>query len=66
MRKINKVLKLPQVISSTSLSKSTIYQLMGEDAFPKSFPLGSRGIGWLESDVQNWISDRVKASTEEA
>jgi predicted DNA-binding transcriptional regulator AlpA len=28
--------------------------------FPKPVPLGPRAVGWLESDVSEWIAGRVK------
>lgn len=45
-----------------SLSRSTIYALMAAGKFPRSIPLGERSIGWLESDIQDWIDSRIAAS----
>jgi len=28
--------------------------------FPKPVPLGPRAVGWLESEVSEWIAGRVK------
>ena len=54
-------LKLPQVMSVTGLSKSTIYARIAEGAFPKQIPLGPRLVVWVESDIQNWIAEQVSA-----
>lgn len=40
--------------------RSTIYQYIKDDVFPKPVPLGPRAVGWLESDVSEWIAGRVK------
>lgn len=57
------VLRLPQVKSQTGLSRSAIYARIAEGSFPKQIDLGGgRAVGWLESDVQNWIKQRLAAS----
>lgn len=60
------VLRLPEVISQTGLSRSAIYQRIVADSFPKQFSLGGgRAVGWLESDIQNWIKQRLAESRKE-
>ena len=54
------ILRLPTVKSRTGLSRSTIYSQMAEGKFPKPLPLGGRAVGWLESDVESWIDERLK------
>jgi len=58
----NKLLRLPQVKSSTGLSKSTIYSRIAEGTFPKQIPIGPRLVVWVESDIQNWIAEQVAAA----
>jgi prophage regulatory protein len=57
-----KLLRLPQVKETTGLSKSTIYARIAEGTFPKQIPLGPRLVVWVESDIQNWISEQVSAA----
>ena len=56
-----KVLRLPQVIDETGLSKSTIYSRIAEGTFPSQFPLfGSpRLSGWLKVEVDDWVQQQV-------
>ena len=56
------ILRLPQVKNQTGLSRSAIYQRISEQRFPKQIDLGGRAVGWLESDIQNWIKQRLAAS----
>jgi prophage regulatory protein len=56
------ILRLPQVKTQTGLSRSAIYQRISEESFPKQIGLGGRAVGWLESDIQNWIKQRLAAS----
>ncbi|MEB3307453.1 MAG: AlpA family transcriptional regulator [Cyanobacteriota bacterium] len=58
----HKLLRLPQVKATTGLSKSSIYSRIAEGTFPKQIPLGPRLVVWVESDIQNWIAEQVKAS----
>jgi prophage regulatory protein len=55
-------LRRKQVETRTGLSRSTIYQYIKDGAFPKPVPLGPRAVGWLESDVSDWIAARVKSA----
>jgi prophage regulatory protein len=58
----HKLLRLPDVKTITGLSKSTIYARISEGAFPKQIPLGPRIVVWVESDIQNWITEQVSAA----
>lgn len=39
-----------------------IYVAMKEGEFPASISVGARAIGWLSSDIDAWIENRVKVS----
>ncbi|CAM1360801.1 DNA-binding transcriptional activator AlpA [Tenacibaculum litopenaei] len=54
----NRILKLPEVIQKTGLSRSTIYAYKKEGIFPESIKLGKRSIGWLEQDIENWFEEK--------
>ncbi|MBQ0726997.1 MAG: AlpA family transcriptional regulator [Thalassolituus oleivorans] len=54
-----RILRLPEVIAKTGLGRSTIYKLISEDLFPKSVPLMPRVVGWIESEVEEWILERI-------
>ena len=53
------ILKLPAVIARTSLSRSYIYAQAAAGTFPKQVRLGSRSVGWLESEVDSYIQARI-------
>jgi prophage regulatory protein len=55
-------LRRKQVEARTGLSRSTIYQYIKDGALPKPVPLGPRAVGWLESEVSEWISRRVRTA----
>ena len=53
------ILRRKQVEARTGLARSTIYHHIKAGTFPRPIPLGPRAVGWLESDVSNWIAERV-------
>jgi prophage regulatory protein len=62
-----KIIRIKQVTALTGFSKSYIYELAKKGLFPKSLKLikGGAAVGWLESDINQWIEDCV-ANQEEA
>jgi len=57
-----KIIRLPEVIKSTGLARSTIYKKISAKEFPESISLGVKSVGWLEGDIQKWIEDRIQAT----
>lgn len=53
------VIRLPEVRSRTGLSRSTIYAMMASGMFPKSVKLGQRAVGWMESEIGDWLNSRM-------
>ena len=61
----HKILRLPEVISKTGIGRSTIYTKIAERKFPRPIQLGTRSVGWLETDIDQWLSQRISASRTE-
>lgn len=57
-----KILDLPTVQLKTSCGRSFLYQGIKDGTFPKQIRLGTRRIGFLESDIDEWIAARVRES----
>jgi prophage regulatory protein len=53
------VLRRKAVQARTGLCTSSLYEMMNRGAFPRSIPLGLRAVGWLESEVNDWIEGRA-------
>lgn len=58
-----RILRLPDVIVQTGMSRSSIYSRMKAGSFPQSVHLGPRTVGWMQSDVEGFIQACV-AETE--
>ena len=57
---MNKILRLKDVLETTGLARATVYKMMTDSSFPKSIALGERSVGWLESEVQEWILAKIE------
>jgi prophage regulatory protein len=58
----NKIIRLPEVKNKTGLSRSSIYLRMSKREFPQSISLGSRAVGWLEEDIEQWLEQCIAES----
>jgi len=56
------ILRLPDVKARTGLSRSTIYLRISQGTFPAPIALSVRSVGWIESEVDAWIAERIKMS----
>ncbi|MEZ7279727.1 AlpA family transcriptional regulator [Pseudoalteromonas sp. 68 DY56-GL68] len=55
-----RLIKLKEVMAKTSLGHSSIYKFIAEGSFPKQVSLGAKSVAWVESEVDEWILDRIK------
>lgn len=53
------IIRLPEVIEKTGLSRSTIYFQISKGQFPKGIPIGEHARGWLSHEIEQWIQDRA-------
>jgi prophage regulatory protein len=63
---LNKVktrfIRLPEVLARTGLSPATIYRQIKVGRFPAQVTLGIRAVGWIESEIDDWIEARILAA----
>lgn len=52
------ILRKREVCKLTGLSYSTIYRLERMDRFPARRKLGDWAVGWLLSEIEDWVKDR--------
>jgi len=58
----NTISRLPVVMANTGLGRSSIYQKIDTGEFPKPIKLGPRAVGWITSEVFDWIQNRIDES----
>ena len=60
------ILRLPTVKARTGLSRSTIYLRVSQGAFPAPVSLGGRAVGWLDAEVDAWLTAQIEKSRKSA
>lgn len=56
------ICRLPKVQQITGAKRSTIYAWVKDGTFPRPVRIGKRSVGWLEHEVQEWVSNRIEIS----
>lgn len=59
-RRFDRLIRLPEVMGRTGMSRATIYRKQADGTFPKSIRLGHSMIAWYESDVNDWIANPME------
>ncbi len=57
-----RIMRRKHVEHRTGLPRSTIYSKMSSGEFPKPVDLGQRAVGWIESEVDDWLTAQVNKS----
>ncbi len=63
---MNRLLKLKTVMDMTGVSRSYIYALAQQGAFPKPVKLTERSSAWVAAEVEEWIESRIALRDQEA
>ncbi|ELK0740028.1 TPA: helix-turn-helix transcriptional regulator [Klebsiella michiganensis] len=56
------LIRLPEVQRRTGYSKAWIYKLLKEKRFPAAVKIGSRAIAFVESEINDWVNQRIAES----
>ncbi len=56
------ILRLTDVVKKIGLSRSTIYVRIKQNDFPSPIHLGNKSIGFIESELDDWIEGRISKS----
>ena len=58
---MTRIIKINDVATMVALSKPSIYRLINEGKFPKQIKLSARSSGWLLSEVEQWLEERINS-----
>ena len=58
----NSFLMLPKVKQLTGFGRSQIYLLIEQGKFPKQIHIGPKSVAWLDSEVSEWMKERIRLS----
>ena len=54
-----RIIREPERYSKTGLSRVQWWKLEQQNRAPKRVALGPNAVGWLESEIEKWIAQRV-------
>ena len=60
------LLRLPDVLKLTGLSRSSVYRLEAKGDFPKRVHLSERATAWRENELLDWIESRPRVNEDQA
>jgi prophage regulatory protein len=55
----DRFLRVADVERRTGLTRAVIYYFVTEGTFPRQIKLGKRVVAWRESEVENWMRERI-------
>ncbi len=56
----HQMLRAPEVMARTGLSRVTIWRRVRAGTFPAPTELGENSIGWTESEIIAWLANRPR------
>ncbi|EEY3521806.1 TPA: AlpA family transcriptional regulator [Escherichia coli] len=60
------LIRLSEVMRRTGYGRAWIYRLISQGRFPKPVKIGPRSVAFIESEVDEWINQRIDASRNNA
>ena len=54
------ILRRPAVERKVGLSTTQIYTMMSAGEFPRPIKLAPKAVGWVESEIDEWLQARVE------
>ena len=59
---MDKLLTFDEVINRTGYSRPRIYEVIKLGLFPRKIKIGARKVAFIESEVNDWIQNKITAS----
>ena len=53
-------LRLPEILRRVPYSEAHIWRLEKAGKFPRRVRIGANRIAWVESEVNNWVSSKLR------
>ena len=54
------IMRFPQVRQETGLSRSTVWRQVKAGEFPAPLQISGNSVGWLASEIQEWVASRPR------
>jgi len=57
-----RIIRWPIVHDKVGLCRSHVHKLVSQGLFPRQIKLGLRSSGWVESEIDTWLEQRIAES----
>jgi prophage regulatory protein len=54
-----RIIRKPELFSKLGLSDATVLRLEKQGKFPRRINLGRNSVGWLDSEVDEWLAKKL-------
>lgn len=60
------IVRIRELVAMVGLSRATIYNKLDKSSpqydktFPQRIKLGASAVGWVKSDIDSWLAERIK------
>ena len=61
-----RLIRMNEVTQRIGLCKASVYNRINSGDFPKPVSIGGGRVAWLETDIDQWISERLAISGHQA
>lgn len=66
MAQFDRIIREAECSKLTGVSRTTRYELEKKGSFPSRRNLGGRSVGWLLSEVMDWVQNRDRVNSGKA
>lgn len=56
-----RLIKIGEVLATCAISRSSLYTLVRDGAFPAPVKLSERSSAWVQREVLEWVAARMRA-----
>jgi prophage regulatory protein len=56
--KTDRIIRFPELVQIVGRPRSSIYLMMRNGQFPAGRKIGTRAVGWLQSEIDAWLAGR--------
>ncbi len=56
------LIRVREVMERTGLSRTVLYRKVKHKDFPPPVRLTARCVGWLESEIDEWVNQRIRTT----
>lgn len=60
---MKKIIRSKQLCEILSVSRTTLWRMENEGQLPARIQISKRSVGWLDSDIEDWLERKANANT---